>query len=85
MFEEFANLLHQRYPSLRIEGDNYPPPAYRLYAAQFLSYLKLALLMIVVLGYNPFPLFNLQTPSIYNYAMENKVSVDLWPAFVTLH
>jgi hypothetical protein len=67
--------LHERFPALSIEGDNYPPPATRAAFAQFLSIFKLIVIVMVVSGQNPFPLLNMDTPGFVTWAQENKVSI----------
>lgn len=36
MFEQYAAILQQRYPSLSVSGDNYPPPYFKMRMAQAL-------------------------------------------------
>ena len=59
-----------------IRGDNYPPPSMRALLAQALSFLKMVFIACIVLGQNPFVWLNINTPSIYSWALENKVSVS---------
>ena len=74
MYDQFVNVVHQKYPSLAVEGENYPPPAWRLTMAQGLSLLKILLIVAVVSGQNPFPALNMETPNAFTWAMNNKVS-----------
>ena len=74
MFEQYAQTIHERFPSLTIVGDNYPPTFVKATLAQVLSVLKLVLIGLVISSYNPFPLINMQTPNLFSWAMENKVS-----------
>lgn len=76
MFEQYAQALHERFPSLMIVGDNYPPPAIRSLFAQALGIIKFVLIGLIISGYNPFPTLDLQTPSVYSWATENKVRDD---------
>lgn len=73
MFEQYAQALHERFPALMIVGDNYPPPVLQATLAQALGILKFVLIGLIVTSYNPFPVLNLQTPSIFTWAIENKV------------
>lgn len=75
VFEQYAHALHEKYPDLAVEGDNYPPPATRALLAQGLSIFKLVLIVLVLLGQDPFPHLNMETPSIFTWATQNKVSV----------
>ena len=74
MFEQYAHAIHERFPALSIEGDNYPPPAARAAFAQFLSVFKLVLIVLVVSGQNPFTMLGMDTPGFVTWAQENKVS-----------
>ena len=73
MFEQYSNALRNRFPGLLIEGDNYPPPAVKALVAQALNVAKLVLIGLIVGGVNPFAYFNVQTPNIYTWAIDNKV------------
>ncbi|KAJ8310124.1 hypothetical protein KUTeg_011989 [Tegillarca granosa] len=48
VFEQYAHAIHERFPALSIEGDNYPPPSGRAAVAQFLSIFKLVLIAMVI-------------------------------------
>jgi selT/selW/selH-like putative selenoprotein len=82
VFEQYAQALHERFPTLMIVGDNYPPPVLRSAFAQALGILKFILIGLVVTGYNPFPTLNIQTPNIYSWAIENKVYACLMLFFI---
>lgn len=56
-----------------IHGDNYPPSAMRVFTAQALSILKMIFIACIVLGQNPFFWLNINTPSAYSWALENKI------------
>ena len=34
MFEQYAAILHQKYPEISVEGDMYPPPDYKVMLAR---------------------------------------------------
>lgn len=73
MFEEYTQALYQRYPDIRIEGENYlPHPIYR-YIASFLSVFKLALIGLVIAGKDPFTPFGVETPGLWIWGQENKI------------
>jgi len=75
VFEQYASALHQKYPGLEIEGENYPPTAAKYYISQLINFTKLTLIICIVFGHNPFEMLGMETPAMYTYAMENKVSV----------
>ncbi|KAL7879494.1 hypothetical protein SRHO_G00017480 [Serrasalmus rhombeus] len=73
VFEEYTQALYQRYPDIRIEGENYLPlPVYR-YVASFLSIFKLLVIGVIVVGKDPFALFGMPTPGLWLWSQENKV------------
>jgi selT/selW/selH-like putative selenoprotein len=82
VFEEFSNLVRQRYPAVLIEGDHFPPPPFKAIAAQVLSFVKIGLLLCIVIGYNPFNMFGVATPSIYTWAITNKIYACMMLFFI---
>ena len=78
MFEQYAFALRDRFPGLLIEGDNYPPPPMKAFVAQALGYIKFILIAFIVFNINVFTFFNFETPGIYVWASENKVSVFIF-------
>lgn len=82
MFEEYSQAIQQLYPDVRIEGENYlPKPMYR-YIATFVSYFKLAVIALIITGYNPFPLLDIETPRIWTWSQENKIFACLMTFFL---
>lgn len=77
MFEELSHIILQKFPSLNIEGDIYPPPAWRSHLAKLVQLIKFALIIITVSGIDPFPSLGFHTPSIITYALQNKMSFCL--------
>lgn len=75
MFDQFAYAIQQKYPDLIIQGDIYPPTALRASIAQAVSMAKLAVILLLISGQNPFTWFQAPTPQLYSWAMENKVCV----------
>ncbi|NXV81354.1 SELT protein, partial [Atlantisia rogersi] len=81
VFEEYMRVISQRYPDIRIEGENYlPQPIYR-HIASFLSVFKLVLIGLIIIGKDPFAFFGMQAPSIWQWGQENKVK-NLLPSFI---
>lgn len=83
MFEQFAYAIQQKYPDLVIQGDVYPPTALRTYIAQALGLAKLAIIILLISGQNPFPMLQMETPQIFTWATENKVYACLILFFVS--
>jgi thioredoxin reductase-like selenoprotein T len=73
VFEQFSQLVRTHYPHMDVAGDNYPPPPMQAYLARILSMVKMALLVCLLLGQNPFALMNLSTPTVYSWALSNRM------------
>uniref|UniRef100_A0A671LTI6 Selenoprotein T n=1 Tax=Sinocyclocheilus anshuiensis TaxID=1608454 RepID=A0A671LTI6_9TELE len=83
VFEEYSRVLTQRYPDIRIEGENFlPQPIYR-HIASFLSVFKLALIGLIILGKDPFTFFHMETPGIWLWAQENKIYACMMVFFLS--
>ena len=73
MFQQYAGILQQKYPDIYISGDNFPPSGYRLQAAQLISILKFAIILMVVATFNPFPFLGQETPPWATWMFDNKI------------
>lgn len=73
MFEQYAAVLQEKYPDVTILGDNYPPPIFRMQLAQVLGIGKLILIVLIIGNINPFVTLGLDTPSVYNWFLQNKM------------
>uniref|UniRef100_A0A8C8TIX0 Selenoprotein T n=1 Tax=Peromyscus maniculatus bairdii TaxID=230844 RepID=A0A8C8TIX0_PERMB len=83
VFEEYMRVISQRYPDIRIEGENYlPQPIYR-HIASFLSIFKLVLIGLIIVGKDPFAFFGMQAPSIWQWGQENKVYACMMVFFLS--
>ncbi|VEL25652.1 unnamed protein product [Protopolystoma xenopodis] len=77
VFEEMSQLIQQRFPGLWIQGEIHPPPAWCSFVAGAVQIIKFTSILIAISGLNPFPSFGLPTPSLINYAHQNKVIFDV--------
>nr|SVE76024.1 EOG090X0DP2 [Daphnia hispanica] len=82
VFEQYAAILEQKYPSLAIEGENHPPPFFNQKIAQFLGIVKILLILLVVSGTNVFQYLGMQTPSVWEWAQQNKFYACLMTFFL---
>ncbi|NXW63504.1 SELT protein, partial [Eurystomus gularis] len=83
VFEEYMRVISQRYPDIRIEGENYlPQPIYRNIAS-FLSVFKLVLIGLIIVGKDPFAFFGMQAPSIWQWGQENKIYACMMVFFLS--
>ncbi|KAL7879029.1 hypothetical protein AOLI_G00100030 [Acnodon oligacanthus] len=83
VFEEYTRVLTQRYPDIRIQGENYlPQPIYR-HIASFLSMFKLAIIGFIIVGKDPFALFGVESPRIWAWGQENKIYACMMVFFLS--
>nr|SVE86390.1 EOG090X0DP2 [Daphnia similis]SVE87018.1 EOG090X0DP2 [Daphnia similis]SVE87641.1 EOG090X0DP2 [Daphnia similis]SVE88272.1 EOG090X0DP2 [Daphnia similis] len=82
VFEQYAAILEQKYPSLAIEGENHPPPFLNQKIAQFLGIVKILLILLVVSGTNIFQHLGVQTPSVWEWTQQNKFYACLMTFFL---
>jgi len=73
VFEQFVQLVRTHSPNLEVVGENYPPPPTKALIARILSMVKMALLVCLIFGQNPFLLLNIPTPAVYSWALNNKM------------
>jgi selT/selW/selH-like putative selenoprotein len=73
-FDSFSQVLREKYPGVVIEGANYPPGQVKSLISQFIGVAKIALIVMVVAGRDPFPSMGMQTPNIFNWMLNNKLS-----------
>uniref|UniRef100_A0A3Q1G695 Selenoprotein T n=1 Tax=Acanthochromis polyacanthus TaxID=80966 RepID=A0A3Q1G695_9TELE len=82
VFEEYTQALYQRYPDIRIEGENYLPiPIYHI--ASFLSVFKLLVIGLIIIGRDPFALFGMQAPGIWEWGQGNKIYACMMVFFLS--
>jgi selT/selW/selH-like putative selenoprotein len=82
VFNEYAQFLRERYPALQVEGGNYPPPPMKATAAQVLSFIKIAFIIAIISGQDPFAAMGMQTPTVYTWAITNKVYACMMLFFI---
>jgi len=73
-FDEFSRIIQEKYPSFLIEGANYPPSFAKAMIAQVLGFVKIAFIVAIITGRDPFTMLGMATPSIVQWALNNKLS-----------
>ncbi|CAJ0956331.1 unnamed protein product, partial [Mesorhabditis belari] len=73
-FDQYSQFIHEKYPNMQVEGQNYPTAPWKSYLAQFLGIFKLALIASVISGSNPFERLGFGYPTILQWAHNNKLS-----------
>ncbi|VDK62408.1 unnamed protein product [Onchocerca ochengi] len=73
-FDEFSRYIHEKYPSMKIDGANYSPKAWKSILAQIIGLGKIVFIVLIVMGQDPFASIGQPTPRIFAWALSNKVS-----------
>jgi selT/selW/selH-like putative selenoprotein len=81
-FEEYSQILSEKYPDLTIIGDNYPPPPVKAVVVQFVSLLKMAIIFCIIANINPFALLGRPTPGFWTWISNSKIYGCLMTFFI---
>jgi len=73
VFEQYAAILHQKYPEISVEGDMYPPPDYKVMLARAMGAVKMLLIICILGSVNIFNYLGLQEPSWWTWCTRNKL------------
>lgn len=73
LFKQFSELVQKNYPLMAVVGENYSPGPMKAALAKSLSMIKMAVLVCLLLGQNPFVLVGMQTPRVYSWALQNRM------------
>jgi selT/selW/selH-like putative selenoprotein len=73
VFEQYAAILHQKYPEISVEGDMYPPPDYKVLLARAMGAVKMLLIICILGSVNIFNFLGLQEPSWWTWCTRNKL------------
>uniref|UniRef100_A0A914YWX0 SelT-like protein n=1 Tax=Panagrolaimus superbus TaxID=310955 RepID=A0A914YWX0_9BILA len=71
-FDQFTQIINEKFPGMVIEGGNYPPIFWKSILAQVLSITKMALIVSIIFNRNPFDIIGIQTPGFYNWMTQTK-------------
>uniref|UniRef100_A0A672ZQN5 Selenoprotein T n=1 Tax=Sphaeramia orbicularis TaxID=375764 RepID=A0A672ZQN5_9TELE len=82
VFQEYSRAISQLYPDIRIEGENHPPTPFNRYLGNFISYLKLLAIVLIVSGQNPFNMMGVATPYAWIWSQDNKIFSCLMAFFL---
>ncbi len=67
-----------------MEGDNFPPPSWKLQLAQLLGFAKIALIVALLASINPFPFLGYaEAPGWFLWLAENKLYGCLMIFFIS--
>ncbi|XP_012284842.1 thioredoxin reductase-like selenoprotein T homolog CG3887 [Orussus abietinus] len=73
VFEDFVNILQQKYPELHIYGENYNPPGYNMFIAKLLGVSKALIMALMLKGVNIFQWVGLPQPYWWQWCTNNRL------------
>lgn len=73
MFEQYAQILREKYPEISVLGDNYPPPDWKAWLASSLNIAKLLIIACIVANINLWEWLGQAVPSWWAWFTENKI------------
>lgn len=72
-FEEYENILVEKYPDLQIVGMNYEPSGINFYISRILVVAKYLLMALIGSSFDIFGFLGIAQPSFWSWAVENKL------------
>lgn len=81
-FEDYTNIVHERYPQISVRGATYDPPGFNLYFSRGIFIMKLLLIAIILPSFDIFEAFGQPTPSWWRFCTENKLYACMMIFFV---
>ncbi|KAI1730569.1 rdx family domain-containing protein [Ditylenchus destructor] len=73
-FDQFSQVIQDKYPGVVIEGGNFPPSTPKALFSQFIGVAKIALIVMVIMGRDPFQSMGMTTPTVFTWMLNNKLS-----------
>ncbi|EFN80718.1 thioredoxin reductase-like selenoprotein T homolog CG3887 [Harpegnathos saltator] len=68
VYDQYVNILRQKYPELHIEGENFHPPGYNMLIARVLGTLKILIIILIISGVD----FGRPAPFLWQWCIENR-------------
>lgn len=81
-FEEYANLITDRYPQISIEGANYDPPGMNFLLSKAILAVKMIFILIIVSQYDIWGQIGQAVPRWFTWCVENKIYACMMVFFV---
>uniref|UniRef100_U5EW39 Putative selenoprotein t n=1 Tax=Corethrella appendiculata TaxID=1370023 RepID=U5EW39_9DIPT len=72
-FDEYYNILHERYPEISIIGSNYDPPGVNMYLSKVILIAKLSLIIILMTSFDFWGSLGQPIPGWWSWCTENKM------------
>lgn len=81
-YDEYVNILQQRYPYILIDGGNFDPPGVNMFLARLIGVIKMMVIVAILGGVNIFHYINQPQPSWWQWCIENKLYACLMLFFL---
>ncbi|XP_045471609.1 thioredoxin reductase-like selenoprotein T homolog CG3887 [Harmonia axyridis] len=73
MYEQYAEIIQQKYPFISMEGSNYEPPGMSMFLSRLIGFVKMFLILCILAGVNIFEYINQPRPSWWTWCTDNKI------------
>ncbi|XP_031342777.1 thioredoxin reductase-like selenoprotein T homolog CG3887 [Photinus pyralis] len=73
MYDEYAQIIQQKYPYMAVEGQNYDPPGLNMLLSRLIGIAKMLVICCILGGVNIFQYINQPQPSWWSWCIENKI------------
>ncbi|OXU30289.1 hypothetical protein TSAR_016706 [Trichomalopsis sarcophagae] len=73
VFEDYVNILRQKYPELQIDGENYNPPGANMMLAKGLGIAKILVIVLIFSKINIFQWIGQPQPFWWQWCMDNRL------------
>lgn len=81
-YEEYVNIINERYPQISIEGANYDPPGLNFLLSKVILAVKMIFILIIVSQYDIWGQIGQAVPRWFTWCTENKIYACMMVFFV---
>lgn len=81
-FEDYVNILSEKYPQITVTGGNYDPPGMNMYFSKLIFAVKILLIVVIVSSFDIFGAIGQATPSWWRHLLDNKLYACMMIFFV---
>ncbi|XP_053959746.1 thioredoxin reductase-like selenoprotein T homolog CG3887 [Anastrepha ludens] len=81
-FEDYVNILTERYPQMTVHGANYDPPGFNMYISRIVFAAKILFIVVIVSSFDIFGTIGQQTPAWWRHLLDNKLYACMMVFFV---
>ncbi|XP_067625938.1 thioredoxin reductase-like selenoprotein T homolog CG3887 [Eurosta solidaginis] len=81
-FEDYVNILSERYPQITVNGGNYDPPGFNMYLSRIVFAAKILFIVVIVSSFDIFGIIGQQMPGWWRHLLENKLYTCIMVFFV---